>query len=248
MDISDDLRAAIARYSGLGRWERAELGRGLRRLGLSYGEILELIPVPKGTLAGWCRDIRLTRDQIAAIKQRRGPASGPRDTQWRRRLEVERIRREAISEAEALVADPFWVAGTVLYWGEGSKTKRSLAVANADPRLLRLFVSWCRAYHDPSAEFVMSLHLHAGNDERSARAFWSAELGFDEYTKTFIKPPGTGHRKNKLPHGVCRVRMRRSTDEWIRTMQWIETLGSEQSRLANLLDGSLAQSGRATDS
>lgn len=50
--------------------ERAEVGRVLRGLGWSYGEIREVIDVPKATLAGWCRDIRLTDDQIVAMKHR----------------------------------------------------------------------------------------------------------------------------------------------------------------------------------
>ena len=96
-------------WASLSRWERAEVGRDLRRQGLSYGEIMQLIPVPKGTLAGWCRDIELT------------PA---------------------------------------------------------------------------------------------------------EFYKTFVKPAGTGHRKNTLPHGVCRVLVRRSTDAWLRTMEWVDVLAA----------------------
>ena len=114
MEIPEDLGARIATFEKLGRWDRAELGRSLRRLGLSYGEIMEIIPVPKGTLAGWCRDIRLSADQIAAIKERCGPAVGPRDTQWRRRLEVEAIRSDARVFALAHQTDAFWMAGTEL--------------------------------------------------------------------------------------------------------------------------------------
>lgn len=44
------------------------------------------------------------------------------------------------------------------------------------------------------------------------------------FTKSFIKPAGTGHRKNHLPHGVCRACMRRSADAWHRTMGWIDAL------------------------
>ena len=65
----------------------------LRRAGWTYGEIMDLLPVPKGTLAGWCKDIRLTEDQIEAIKARRPPGirSGiPVDTQRKRRAEIDR--------------------------------------------------------------------------------------------------------------------------------------------------------------
>ena len=231
MEIPGEMAAAIEEYSHLGRWDRAELGRALRRHGLSYGEIMDLIPVPKGTLAYWCRDIQLSDDQIAAIKERCGPAAGPRDTQWRRRLEIEKIEEDARRFALEHLDDSFWVAGTVLYWGEGSKTKRRLQLANSDPRALRLFMRWCEGYLHPSPAWVAALNLHEENDEAAALAYWRRELGLEpnEFTKTYIKSNGTGHRKNHLPCGVCRVTLRRSTDAFVRTMKWIETLAERWS-------------------
>lgn len=210
------------------RWERSELGRSLRRHGLSYGEIMNLIPVSKGTLAHWCRDIRLRPDQIEAIKRRTaGPRDVPRDTQRKRRAEVARLQARATREVPVLLNQPLWVAGVCLYWAEGGKTTRRLEVSNSDARLLRLFIAWVRTYVDPGAEFVLMLHLHEGNDELAAQAWWREALDLPDasFHKTFIKPRGTGHRKNSLTQGVCRVRVRRSTDAFLRTMAWISALG-----------------------
>jgi hypothetical protein len=226
-EVPQDLFARTADWAELHRWERSELGKALRRLGLTYREIRDLIPVPKGTLSYWCRDIDLSEAQIAAIKKRsQGQAGVPKDTQWRRRLHVERIRSEAIAEIPVLIEDSRWVAGTVLYWAEGSKTQRWLALANTDPEVLRVFVRWVRSYHDAHANFSLMLHLHEGNDERAARERWRCELDLPDsnWHKTFIKPKGTGHRKNHLAWGVCRVRVRRSADAFVRTMAWIEGL------------------------
>lgn len=218
---------AIGRWATLSRWERAEVGRALRRLGWSYGEIRDVIDVPKGTLAGWCRDIMLTGEQTDAIKARSGSARGvPRDTQRRRRAEVTRIRTAAREFARCHLDDPLFVAGTVLYWGEGAKTKQMLAVTNADPAALRLFINWVEAFHDDDPTFVLSLHLHQGDDDASARRWWSEQLSLQRpaFTRTFVKPPGTGHRQNRLLHGVCRVRLRRSTDAFYRTIEWIDVI------------------------
>lgn len=211
------------------RWERAELGRALRRLGWTYGEIREVIPVSKGTLAGWCREIRLTDAQVAAMNARSASRRGvPRDTQRKRRLEIEHLRADARAFALAHLHDPLFVAGTVLYWGEGAKTKQMLAVANADAAALRLFIRWTRTFHDRHAEFVLMLHLHEGNDGVQARRWWVSALMLDaaDFTKSFIKPSGMGHRKNNLPHGVCRVRMRRCANAWYRTGSWIEVVAA----------------------
>ena len=226
MGLEKSVLERVRRYTDLSRWERSELGRDLRRGGLSYGEIMELIPVKKSTLATWCRDIELTNYQIAAIKKRRAPEPGSRDTQWKRREAIAQIRRDARIEARQLMVDPVWVAGVILYWGEGGKSRNDFKLANSDPRALRLFISWVRNYLDSAAGFSLHLHLHEGNDEEAARSFWRQQTGLADanFFKTFIKPAGTGHRKNHLEHGVCTVVVRRSANHWQRTMIWIEEL------------------------
>jgi len=224
--LSEVMQAAN-NWDSLTRWERAELGRTLRRAGWTYGEIMDLLPVGKGTLAGWCKGIRLSEDQIEAIKARVPSQKGvPKDTQRRRRAEIEAIRSAAAVEAAERANDPFWIAGVVMYWAEGTKAKPRLELTNSDPRALRLFISWTRRFHVAEAQFVLELHLHEGNDDTAARRFWASALGLVDppFYSTFVKPAGTGHRKNKLVHGVCRVSMSKSSDAFHRTMAWIDVI------------------------
>jgi hypothetical protein len=228
MGVGPELMSRIEAWDRSSRWDRSELGKDLRRLGLSYGEIMELIPMKKSTLATWCREVKLSDEQYAAIKERTyGSRVGiPVDTNWRRRKEVEGIRLEARAEAPSLMSDPLWVAGTVLYWGEGYKTGSSLGMANADPAALRLFMTWSRTYHTPHAEFRARLNIHADNDEAWARSWWQTALDLQQadFTKSFVKPDGTGHRKNHLPYGVCALALRRGADARHRSLAWIEFL------------------------
>jgi hypothetical protein len=99
-------------WNELHRWERSELGKVLRRLGLTYSEIRELLPVPKATLSYWCRDIELGAVQVTAIRNRSGPGSRagiPVDTQWRRREEIRKIEETARLEAHVRVKDSLWL-------------------------------------------------------------------------------------------------------------------------------------------
>ena len=188
---------------------------------------MDALPVGKGTLAGWCKEIRLTTEQIDAIKERvPGQKGVPRDTQRRRRAEIEAIRSDAAVEAVERVDDPFWTAGLVMYWAEGTKASNRLELTNSDPRALRLFISWTRRFHRPEAEFVLELHMHEGNEDAGARLFWASALGLVDppFHATFVKPAGTGHRKNHLVHGVCRVSMTKSSDAFHRTMAWIDVV------------------------
>ena len=136
------------------------------------------------------------------------------------------IRQEARRFAVEHIDDAFFVAGVVLYWAEGSKTRNDFTLSNSDPAALRAFVTWVRRYLMPEAQFVLSMHLHEGNDESAARAYWreAIRLGNASFTKTFIKPKGTGHRKNQLEYGICRVRTRHSADAWNTVMAWIEVV------------------------
>jgi hypothetical protein len=124
VEVPPELLHRAARWGDLKRWERRELGQELRRLGLAYREIGEIIPVPKGTLSGWCRDIPLTPEQLDRIRS----LGGNREVRYakigavlrERNLErVRAIRAAGRKEAELLGADPDWVAGVVAYWAEG---------------------------------------------------------------------------------------------------------------------------------
>ncbi len=224
-EVPEELLRLVATWDNLRRGERSELGKALRRLGLMQSEIRDLIPVPKSTLSYWCRSVRLTPEQVSAIRARGYSQTGiPRDTQPHRREEIAAVRARARQAASRLMAEPLFAAGVALYWAEGAKTSNDLAMANTDPALLRLFIRWVRSYLEPDAEFRLSLHLHAGNAEAAAQRFWLSELALPgaRFTKTYVKPEGTGHRRNRLEYGVCRVRVCRSTDHWHTTMAWIE--------------------------
>ncbi|MFV2074247.1 MAG: hypothetical protein ACC742_16600 [Thermoanaerobaculales bacterium] len=227
MELEEAVLERVGTWESLSRWEKSELGKDLRRQGLSYGEIMDLIPVKKSTLATWCREVDLTQKQIESIKKRRAQIPGlPRDTNWRRREEIQELRVIARDLVPELATDPFWVAGLVLYWAEGAKSRNFVSMANTDPRALRLFVRWVLTFIDPAARFSLHLHLHEGNDDAAAQAFWREEtrLSNANFHKTFIKPKGTGHRKNHLAHGICTVRLRRAADPWNIIMEWIDTL------------------------
>jgi hypothetical protein len=230
-DVPQGLLDRAGEWDELHRWERSELGGSLRRLGLAYGEIRELIPVQKGTLSYWCRYPRLSPEQIAAIEWRSSPSSRreiPVDTQGRRRIELTQIRAEARALAQRRLDESFFVAGFALYWGEGSKTRNSCSLTNTDPAVLRTFAAWVRAYLDADAQFVLSLHLHEGNNDESAQAYWRSQTGLLEspVTKTNIRAARTGHRMSNLPHGICRVRVRNPSDHWNRVIVWIDAVAS----------------------
>ena len=134
--------------------------------------------------------------------------------------------------AKSRLNDSRFVGRVALYWGEGSKTRNFHDLTNTDPAALRYFINWVRDYMDPAAEFNLGLHLHEGNDEAAAKKYWSNALNMDSphVGTTYIKPAGNGHRKNQLPHVVCRVRTLRASDYWHHVMVWIEVVAESFGR------------------
>lgn len=144
----------------------------------------------------------------------------------RARRERSVIRSAAAAEAAQLLDDPVWRAGVVAYWAEGGKSQE-LRFANSDPDLIRLFLDWIGRYLDvPISDLTVRLHLHSGQNEQERKRFWSLELGIPiaQFQKTYIKPEGTGHRKNHLYAGTASVRVARSGARLQRVLGWIDAL------------------------
>jgi hypothetical protein len=101
----------------------------------------------------------------------------------------------------------------MLYWAEGDKRRHAVRLANSDPALLRHFVAFLRiGFGVPDNEFRVTCNLFADHERRQTEIedFWLATLGLrrtslcksivHRYSKYSEKK-----RKNKLPHGTCRI-------------------------------------------
>lgn len=219
----------IRNWDGLKRWERREIGQTLRKMGLCYREISAVIPVTKGTLSNWCRDIPVSDDRRRELLGKRGGRAKLGATLRQRALDkAAAIRVAGREEAIVLVNDPFWVAGVALYWAEGAKRQNEVQFSNSDPALMALFISWVEEYLDVDrSELTIKLHLHSGQDETERKQYWSEQTGIPlaNFRKTYIKAEGTGHRKNVLYNGTASIRVPRSSVDLHRMLGWIETLG-----------------------
>jgi hypothetical protein len=243
MEVPAELLAQARLWPVLKRWERRELGQALRALGMSYREIGEIIPVPKGTLSAWCRDVPLTAEQSArprylntasAARRRAGATLRNRNL-----LRVADIRTAARTEALALRKDPFWVAGVVAYWAEGTKS-REVEFSNSDPKMIMLFVEWSMRFLQLApSRFTIALHLHAGQVESDLQEFWAQITGvpLSQFRRSFIKPEGSGHRKKVLYNGTASVRVTKSGNLLHRILGWIDEVAEPFSYSDTLSSG-----------
>ena len=174
-------RAARPAQASRGPWmtsvdgSRAAVGRSLRRLGWTCGEIMELLPVPKGTLAGWCQGVRLTPAQALDIRERTvarpGVSDPPSGGAWIG-SRASATRPEPASDRSSENR-----CGLLGSFCTGVREADGLSTpgGGADARALQVFRAWCEGYHDSDADFSAAVSLHDDNDVGTALRWWARQ-------------------------------------------------------------------------
>src|SRR4051794_33828688 len=128
--------------------EREE-ARELRRQGMPIKRIAKTLGVSSSSVSYWTRDIQLSAEQRR--RNLRGP-KGPQNPQavqrraneWRRRSRAKRLRYQEEGRARAREDDALHMAGCLLYWAEGTKSRNTVCFANSDIAMVRFFVHFLR--------------------------------------------------------------------------------------------------------
>lgn len=184
----------------------------LRAQGKTYNEITQELGVSKGTLSYWFKNVpesvaladermKITRSSEHLNKMRIGRAEM-----------LEKHYLKAKYEAEIIYTkhkvEPLFIAGLMLYWGEGDKSMANnmARVANADPRVLKLIKLFFETYFNiPENKLKIWLLLYPNNGIQESINYWSKEVGMRKenfYKSQIIKGKST---KRSLPYGVGNV-------------------------------------------
>lgn len=184
---------------------------------LSYSQILSQVPVAKSTLSEWLRFFPLSKDKILELKKRgseRGVISRERFIATMRRKREERMKKvygTCLERMLKIPRDAFFVAGLMLYLGEGSKTIYSkIALANTDPKIIKFFVKWLAEFLEiRKSNLKAQLHLYPNMDIEKEKGFWKDILGFkdEQFYKPYISKilRGSFTYKESFRHGTCSV-------------------------------------------
>lgn len=186
----------------------------LRRRGKSYREIEKILGIPRSTLAGWFQKIQWSRK----IKERLSLITRRQASQRMRTL-VEKInqkrqklyhatRRAAENQFKELKGDPLFIAGLMIYWGEGDRKLENgaIRVSNTDPALLKFFYFFIKKYlHEISHNIRAYLVLYPDLDEEECKKYWSKniEIPMERFMKsTYIHGR---HLTKRLAYGICTI-------------------------------------------
>lgn len=202
----------------------------LRRSGKSYKAINREVGVSTSTLSDWFKNEewsieirdRLGKEQSLAFPKKLEAmvkANKKRWADWN-----QKARDEAAEEFPKLKDNPLFLAGLMLYWGEGNKTPTSSQVklANSDPAMIRLFCLFLKkSLSVPEERIKVWLLLYPDLIDSVQKNFWSKATGvpLTQFNKSIYI---TGkHPTKRLSYGVCNVTVSsRQLKEKI--VKWIE--------------------------
>jgi len=170
--------------------------RMLREKGFSLKQIAASLFVSKGSVSAWVRDIELSQDALVSINNR---LQLGRENSRRSRLSNIAHKNFELNVKCKEEILPFsyrdlWIAGLMLYAGEGSKpsgvSSQHIEITNSDPDILRVFINFLTSICSvPRGKIKVRLMLYQDISQEEAQKYWANELNItrNQFQKSFIK-------------------------------------------------------------
>lgn len=214
--------------------------RDLREQGWSYNAIARKLRVSKSSLSLWLRDLPKPE-----IYQPGEPPAGSRMSpeEWadfcvqrhelyrkRRAKERRRTVLEAVEDVGDLSGRELLIAGAMIYWCEGAKTKpwrrqNAVVLINSDACLIDLYLRFLDHVGYGIGQLRFVLHIHEDADAEAATAYWMDVTGAtrEQFRKPVIKrhnPRTVRKRVGDHYHGALLVYVRKSAALYLRIDGW----------------------------
>jgi hypothetical protein len=204
----------------------------MRKKGNSYKQISKELGIPKSTMHYWFKDLDWSEDIREKLTEKNRRTSRKRirkvikanQERWRKWRAS--FRKEAAKEFSKLKNNSLFVAGIMLYWGEGDgNLKNEVRLTNVDYRMVALFkrflLNVCNISMD---DIVLSLFIYPDLSEKKCKEFWSKKIKiplikFDKTQIIYGK-----HPTKRLENGICTIRIKRSRGFKEKIVVWTELL------------------------
>jgi hypothetical protein len=107
----------------------------------------------------------------------------------------------------------------MLYWAEGSKSRNQVHFANSDLNMVKFFCDFLRISLGVRCEdMTVRLNVYTGNglSLREIEEYWLNALNLPRtalrgHTLNHTPTSSSGKKRNRLPYGVCSIRLLKST-------------------------------------
>lgn len=197
--------------------------------GKTFSEIRSIIPnLPKSTLSGWLRDVKLTKKQRKLLLKniKRVTYNARVKAGWTRRIKNEERTRDFISEAEKEFAsfskNSLALIGIVLYWAEGGRKSSYFQFTNSDPVIIKTIMKWLREFCKIAEEKMkIRIYIHKIYAHEKCENFWSkvTSIPISHFQRTIYKPTPHRIKKNLDYKGCVQIRVL-NTEFFRKIMGW----------------------------
>jgi ribosomal protein S18 len=209
------------------------LAINLRKKGLSYKRISEELDIPQSTLNYWFKDLawskkikkELTEKAIRTSRKRIKKVIKSNKERWDKWREG--FREEARKDFTKLKLNRLFVAGVMLYWGEGDQNlKYPIRLTNINYKMIILFKRFllevCKIKKE---DIYLSLFIYPDIVEEKCKEFWSKKIGIENFDK--VQVIYGKHPTKRLENGICSIRVKKSIGFKEKILVWITLLSED---------------------
>ena len=209
----------------------------LRQKGESIKDIARKLKIAKSTVSLWCRDIKLTAEQIQRLHEKmvkggyKGRMKGARMQYERRLKKVKEWEKKGVKQIQKISNRDLLIAGISLYWGEGTRKTRHLSFSNSDPEMIKFMIRFfrkvCKIEKDRFTAYIGINKIHK-NRVKEVEKYWSkiTNIPREQFTKTtLIKSKNKKVYKNFFIHyGTLTIRIKKSSELYYQMIGLIQGL------------------------
>lgn len=206
------------------------LALNLRKKGASYAKISEELNIPKSTLNSWFKGLAWSENIKKRLTEKAERNSRKR---IKKIIELNKARRKKIRSDCRQVAEkdfsklknnPLFVAGIMLYWGEGDQNlKYPVRLTNTDYRMIVLFKKFLlEVCGVKKRDVYLSLFIYPDINEERCKEFWKERIKINCFDK--IQVIYGKHPTKRLENGICSIRVRQSTGLKEKILVWVSLL------------------------
>ncbi len=145
--------------------------------------------------------------------------------------------KELLSPSDGMLK----IAGTMLYWAEGTLNHNTVDFANSNPEMVKLFLRFLRKICGVKEERLrLYLYAYAGQDLEKLKLYWHevTNVPLSQFTKPYIRKENLNKSSRKLPNGMVHIRyndkrLLELIRSWINEyIQWAGTQVAKGDRLS----------------
>jgi hypothetical protein len=157
--------------------------RELRKQGIAITKIAKELGCAKASVSIWTRDILLTEEQKknlldkAILSSNMSGGTMTRISAFRqRRIECQNRGRNRIKSE-----DPLYLAGCMLYWGEGAKGKNQVKITNSSISMIVLFKTFIERFFEVNKDdFILTINCYTDiHSLEEIEAYWLNKLSLN---------------------------------------------------------------------